>query len=96
MNGDVSFDLGSALPYLEQRILGLFGKDSASIERRNRLKNMIRLSSEQAGHVQCVGMHTPIPIGQIYQPTRLTRSESKTVLNSILLTYLGPARMQSS
>jgi hypothetical protein len=77
MNGDVSFDLGSALPYLENRILSLFGKDSATLEWQNRLKNMIRLSSEQAGHVQCVGMHTPIPIGQIYQPIRLTRSDSK-------------------
>jgi hypothetical protein len=74
MSGDISFDLGSALPYLEQRILGLFGRDSGSIEWNNRVKNLIRLSAEQASHVQCVGMHTPIPIGQIYQPTRLTRS----------------------
>jgi hypothetical protein len=77
MNGDVSFDLGSALPYLEHRILSLFGKDAASIEWQNRLKNILRLSAAQASHVQCVGMHTPIPISEIYQPTRLTLSASK-------------------
>jgi hypothetical protein len=75
MSGDISIDLGSALSYLEQRILGLFGKDAAGLDWQNRLKDMIRLSAEQARQVQCVGMHTPIPIERIYQPTRLKRSD---------------------
>ena len=79
MNGDISFDLGSILPYIENRVLSLFGKDPATVEWRERVKNMTRVSAEQAGQVQCVGMHTPIPINQIYQPARLSRlDENKT------------------
>jgi hypothetical protein len=73
MGGDVSIDLGSLLPYVEQRLRGLFGRDASSLEWNQKLKDLARVSTEQASYVQSVGMHTRIPIQKIYQPTGLTR-----------------------
>jgi hypothetical protein len=76
MNGDVSIDVGSALPYVIERTLAIFGRDALTQEAKNRLQRQIRLSFETASFVQFVGMDRPIPIQQIYQQTRLlTRSE---------------------
>ncbi len=77
MNGDISIDLGTLLPYAEQRLLSIFGRDEASQEWNRRLKDFARVSLEQASYVQSVGMHTPVPIQKIYQPTRLTRESGQ-------------------
>jgi hypothetical protein len=77
MGGDISISLGDALPYVEDRVLSLFGKDPSSRQWQNELRNLIRLSFEQAATVQCVGMDTPIAIQQIYQPSRLVNTKEK-------------------
>lgn len=69
--GGVSIDLGSALPYLEQRVLEVFGKDAASREAAEWLNTLQKTAMIQATHVYCVGMHAPLPFDSIYQPTRL-------------------------
>jgi hypothetical protein len=73
MNGDISIDVGSAVPYLTDRVLSLFHKDLASQEWQAQVRTLVRSSFERASSIQCVGMDRPIPISRIYQPSRLTR-----------------------
>jgi NACHT domain len=75
MSGDVSIELGSAIPYAVDRVLALFGKDALTASARERIASRIRLSARTAGAVQCIGMSRPIPIDTIYQPTRLARAQ---------------------
>lgn len=75
MNGDVSIDLGSAVPYAVERVLALFGRDAISVAAKERLSASIRLAVEQASRVQCIGMDRPVPLDDIYQPTMLKAGE---------------------
>ena len=76
MGEGVSVDLGSALPYLEDRLMRLFGKDAATKDWNDRLTRRMRRAGDQAARVQCIGMDRPISIANIYQPLRLrTHSE---------------------
>ena len=86
MNGDLLIDVSSVLPYLEQKVRGFFGKDAESEEWARKIRDMTRMATEHAAYVQCVGMHTPIPIQKIYQPSRLRLGRSGTFpvdLNSL-------------
>jgi hypothetical protein len=65
MGEGISIDLGSALPYMVDRLLTVFGKDSATAEWRLEITRMVRLSNEQASHVQCVGMPRPTNRSQV-------------------------------
>lgn len=67
----VSIDVGSALPYLEQRFLKLFGKDADTTEQKEWFNKLQRSALIQTAHVQCLGMRDPMPFPDIYQPTRL-------------------------
>lgn len=67
----ITFEFGDSLPYLEDRFLRLIGKDQATKEAMTWFKGIQATALKQASHVQCVGMHTPIPHHLIYQPTRL-------------------------
>lgn len=67
----INLDLGSALPYLEQRFLKLFGKDADSTELGEWFKGLQRSALTQTANVQCLGMRDPVPFPDIYQPTRL-------------------------
>jgi hypothetical protein len=75
MSDGISIDLGSAVPYIMEGLLGVFGKDSLSGEWRTQIHKIVKLSVDQASFVQCVGMAKPIPISNIYQPTNLVRPE---------------------
>jgi hypothetical protein len=68
MGDSISFDLGSAVPYIVENLLALVGRDADSKQWRVELDRLARLSAQQASHVQCVGMPQPIPIRDIYQP----------------------------
>src|SRR4051812_32356734 len=83
MNGDISIDVGSAVPYLTDRVLSLFHKDVASQEWQAQLRTLVRLSFERAASIQCVGMHRPIPISNIYQPSRLIRGAWPSTIMSM-------------
>lgn len=73
MDGDITIDVGSAIPYAVDRILSIFGKDSITQALKEKLNKQIKTATHEASWVQCVGMYRPIPITDIYQPTRLTR-----------------------
>jgi hypothetical protein len=70
-DGGFSIDLGSALPYVVDSVLGFFGKDAASRDWKNKLNQLTKLSFQEASNVQCVGMPQPIPIQNIYQRTTI-------------------------
>jgi hypothetical protein len=71
MGDGFSIDMGSALPYIVESVLKMFGKDAASAHWRSRLTQLIKLSLQEASLVQCVGMPEPIPIERIYQKTTI-------------------------
>lgn len=71
MSDGITIDVGSAYPYLENRVLGLFGKDACSSEWAKVIKNLVRTSNEESETIQCPGMSKPIPIADLYQPTHL-------------------------
>jgi hypothetical protein len=73
MPDGVTFDVGGAYPYIEQRVFQIFGKDAASIAERDWLKSLHETAAHQASRVQCVGMANPVPFEAIYQPTHLFR-----------------------
>lgn len=79
MNGDINIDIGSAIPYAIERVLSIFGKDSISQAIKEKLNRQIQISTQEASWVQCVGMDRPIPITDIYQPTRLTSAAGSSI-----------------
>ena len=71
---NVNINVGDFIPYLVDSIKQLFGKDSFTKSVQERFQKQVGLSIEISSKVQCVGMWEPIPISQIYQPTRLKPS----------------------
>lgn len=67
----LKLDIGSALPYLEEKAKGLFGKDFATQEAVSWLTGLQNTALTHTRAVQCVGMHKPVPFDDIYQPTTL-------------------------
>lgn len=84
MGDGISIDIGGALPFIIEKILGVLGKDTESRNWAQRLDRMLRLSAEQSSHVQIIGMYRPVPLLDIYRPTLLVdpsgKSQSVTAL----------------
>jgi hypothetical protein len=64
-------DLGNAIPYFVEKFLELVGKDMASTELREWFAEVQRIGLQESSTVMAVGMHTPLPLEEIYQPTKL-------------------------
>ena len=92
MSDGVTFDVGAAYPYLEQRVLQIFGKDAASVDERNWLKSLHSTAAHQAANVQCVGMATPVSFEEIFQPTHLFRKSVRLATSG----YAFSSRTQRS
>jgi len=71
MGDSVKIDLGSVLPYAEQRMWEILGKDPATRELGEWFRSLQATALKLASEVQCVGMRQPVPFEKIYQPTRL-------------------------
>jgi len=69
----ISIDEG-AIRYATDRVLQVFGRDELTRKAREDLTAHIKIATQYAAVVQCIGMATPIPIGDIYQRTRLVSS----------------------
>jgi hypothetical protein len=67
----ITIDLGSALPWAEEKVRSLFGKDQITLQRKSFLKQLHETAIEMTRTVQCIGMQKPVPFEKIYQPTRL-------------------------
>jgi hypothetical protein len=61
------------------RFLGIFGKDADSQELRTWVEERTRIGFLQSRDVQCIGMHTPVLLSDIYQPTWLVRDRPQTI-----------------
>lgn len=70
-DAELKVDIGSALPYVEEKLRGLFGRDFATLEERYWLAQLHDTALSLTSSVQCVGMHRPVPFDKIYQPTKI-------------------------
>ena len=82
--GYLDIHLGELVPYLLEGFLHFFGKDSLTKAKQERLSRVLRIAAQEAAAVQCVGMHSPIPIGDIYQPTRLMLGDQPADFRGLL------------
>jgi hypothetical protein len=71
MTGDININFGDTLPYLEQKFLGLFGRDAATQELKEWFRKVQTTAIQLTQNIQCVGMRRPVPFESIYQPTHL-------------------------
>ena len=67
----LSVDLGDTVPFLWEKLLSILGKDSATLELRDWFTVLQRSGFLAASSVQCIGMHTPLLLKDIYRPTKL-------------------------
>ena len=70
-DNSIQISLGDALPYLEDLFLKLIGRDQETKETAAWFANLQKTSMLYASQVKCIGMHAPLPLPRIYQPTRL-------------------------
>jgi len=68
---NVNVDVVSIIDYLTDRTLALFGKDAAAKGMKEWLNELQRISYADASTVQSIGMHSPVPLETIYQPTKI-------------------------
>lgn len=95
MNGDISIDVGDALPYYTEKLLALFGQDSATRAANERFVRMQHMGVERASSIQCIGMPVPVPIERLYQPSRLlprTTLEDLIASQKSAVIMAGPGR----
>src|ERR1700733_4361194 len=78
----ISINLGDTLPYFYERFLKVLGKDQESVELRAWFEELQRIGLQDASYVQCVGMHTPLPLDEIYRPTRLMWQTGHLIIQS--------------
>jgi len=78
MSDALSIDLGSLLPYVEEKLRSFFGRDMESVDAAQKLERQLRIAAGDANSVQVVGMDRPVSIFDIYQPTRLIQPFRKS------------------
>jgi hypothetical protein len=98
----VNVDLSGILFYLEDRVRALFGKSKEAQDASERLSRQVRMETERARLIRCIGMHDPVPLREIYQPTRLMSPKTGEVdpsdVSAIIergqniVIYAGPGR----
>jgi hypothetical protein len=79
---NLNVDLDKLLHATWQKFLKLLGKDAESQDLKKWLEERMRIAFLQARDVQCIGMHKPVLITDIYQPTRLVRERPQTVISA--------------
>jgi len=68
---DISIDISDAVEIALEKAAALFGRDRLTSLKKDRLDALIRLGSQEASFIQCVGMSRPIPLSALYQTSRL-------------------------
>src|SRR5438270_3687653 len=72
-------DVKETVTALIDRCRGFFGKDAESVALLEWLEQRTAHGAQAASFVWVVGMRQPLPLGVIYQPTRLQIALSRTV-----------------
>src|ERR1022692_2621583 len=67
----INVDLGDSIPFLWDKFSRILGKDPELLELQTWFYELQRIGWNDASSVQCIGMHTPLPLKDIYRPTRL-------------------------
>jgi hypothetical protein len=67
----INLKLGDALPFFYEKLRELFGKDADSQAVREWIHRQVRIARVDACSIQIIGMESPIPIKDIYQPTTI-------------------------
>jgi len=70
---NVDLDIEAIVSKVWDKFLGIFGKDAASQELKDWLADHTRAGFLESRDVQCIGMHTPLLISEIYQSLSRTR-----------------------
>ena len=74
----ITISLGDTLPFLWEKFLKVIGRDPTSIALEAWFSQLQQMGLNDASTVQCIGMHTPIPLNEIYRPTRLLWHEIRS------------------
>src|SRR5437868_4175448 len=82
--GDLSINPGPALEFAYARVLEFLGKDAITEDERVFLRKQMGIASSESAEVKCVGMPKPIPIRELYQPTRLRSNDDVFDFSSML------------
>ena len=76
---NLNIDLDGLLSKTWEKFLHLFGKDAESQNLKEWLNERTHIAFLDSRDVQCIGMHQPVLISDIYQPTRLVRDRPQVV-----------------
>ena len=75
---NLSVDLDKLLSDTWQKALAVLGKDEGSQQLKGWIEDHTKYSFLLCRDIQCVGMHEPVLITDLYQPTRLIRERPET------------------
>lgn len=67
----IEVNLGETIPFVWEKFLKVIGKDSESKELREWFTRLHSVGLTDASNIQCMGMHGPVPLQEIFQPTKL-------------------------
>jgi hypothetical protein len=79
---DVSIDLGSALPYLEDKFLRLLKQGPEQRVAGELFKKLVQQGQRDASTIQIIGMDRPIAIREIYQPVTLVPARTEMTVSA--------------
>lgn len=74
----LKLDCDKLVPRLWDRFLSVFEKDAKTQSLKAWIEERTSIAVNQATFVQCMGMHRPVRLSEIYQPTRLKGTQSET------------------
>jgi hypothetical protein len=89
-------DISRLIASLTKRAVELFAPDELEEGLLARIKDHVSLTAYEAEKVQCVGMTDPIPLLDLYQPTRLKQNGASTQdirsAREAAIIYAGPGQ----
>ena len=68
---EISVNVGESIGFLWEKFLRVIGRDPETLNLEKWFYELQQVGWSDASYVQCIGMHTPLPLGDIYRPTRL-------------------------
>jgi len=71
MGININVDFGDLVPYAVDSFLRFIGKDSEAVELKEWFRAVQQTGIQESSVVMVIGMHSPMPLDAIYQPTRL-------------------------
>ena len=76
---NLNIDLNELVSKVWNKFLVAVGKDQETQELRTWLEDQTKIAFIQSRDVQCIGMHSPVLLSEIYQPTVLVRDRPQVI-----------------